>query len=74
LDRSGVAGLAPALADLRARLSALQQVASGPRYDGLAGLVATPGTLEMATDEELRALVVEFVAAVRFLGNPRRVG
>ena len=73
LDRSGVAGLAPALADLRQRLSALQQVASGPRYDGLAGLVATPGTLELATDEELRALVVEFVAAVRFLGNPKRV-
>jgi hypothetical protein len=73
LDRSGVAGLAPALADLRARLAALQQVASGPRYDGLAGLVATPVTLELATDEELRALVVEFVAAIRFLGNPRRV-
>ena len=73
LDRSGVAGLAPALADLRGRLAALQQVASGPRYDGLAELFATPGTLELATDEELRAIVVEFVAAIQFLGNPRRV-
>jgi hypothetical protein len=73
LDRSGVAGLAAALADLRQRLSALQQVASGPRYDGLADLFATPGTLELATDEELRAVVVEFVAAIQFLGNPRRV-
>ena len=73
LERSGVAGLAPALADLRERLAALQQVASGPRYDGLAELFATPGTLELATDEELRAIVVEFVAAIRFLGNPRRV-
>jgi DNA invertase Pin-like site-specific DNA recombinase len=73
LDRSGVAGLAPALADLRERLAALQRVASGPRYDGLAELFATPGTLELATDEELRAIVVEFIAAIRFLGNPRRV-
>jgi hypothetical protein len=73
LDRSGVAGLAPALNDLRERVAALQKVASGPRYDGLAGLVAAPGTLELATDEELRALVVEFVAAIRFLGNPRQV-
>ena len=68
-----MAGLAPALADLRQRLSALQQVASGPRYDGLAELFATPGTLELATDEELRSIVVEFVAAIRFIGNPRRV-
>jgi DNA invertase Pin-like site-specific DNA recombinase len=74
LDRSGVAGLAAALADLRERLSALQQVVSGPRYDGLADLFAAPGTLELATDEELRAVVVEFVAAIQFLGNPKRVG
>jgi hypothetical protein len=73
LDRSGVAGLAAALADLSDRLSGLQQVASGPRYDGLAELFATPGTLELTTDEELRAIVIEFVAAIRFLGNPRRV-
>jgi len=73
LDRSGVAGLAPALADLRERLAALQQVASGPRYDGLADLFATPGTLELATDEELRAVVVEFVAAIQYVGSPRRV-
>jgi DNA invertase Pin-like site-specific DNA recombinase len=73
LDRSGVAGLAPALADLRQRLLGLQRVASGPRYDGLADLFAAPGTLELATDEELRAVVVEFVAAIQFLGNPRQV-
>lgn len=73
LDRSGVAGLAAAIADLRNRLSSLQQVASGPRYDGLAELYAAPGTLELGTDDQLRAVVVEFVAAIRFLGNPRRV-
>lgn len=73
LDRSGVAGLAAALADLRERLSGLQRVASGPRYDGLAELYAAAGTLALATDEELRAIVVEFVAAIQFLGNPRQV-
>jgi DNA invertase Pin-like site-specific DNA recombinase len=73
LDRSGVAGLAPALADLRDRLSSLQQVVSGPRYDGLADLFAAPGTLKLTTNEELRAIVIEFIAAIRFLGNPRRV-
>ncbi len=73
LERSGVAGLAPALADLRERLSALRQVASGPRYDGLEALFAAPGTLDLATDDELRAIVIEFVAAIHFLGNPRRV-
>jgi hypothetical protein len=61
------------LAGARARLSGLQRVASGPRYDGLADLFAAPGTLELATDEELRAVVVEFVAAIQFLGNPKRV-
>jgi DNA invertase Pin-like site-specific DNA recombinase len=73
LQHSGVAGLAPALAELRQRLSALQQVASGPRFDGLAELFAAPGTLELTTDEELRAIVVEFVAAIQFLGNSRQV-
>jgi DNA invertase Pin-like site-specific DNA recombinase len=73
LDRSGVAGLTAALADLRNRLAALQQVASGPRYDGLAELYAAPGTLELGTDDQLRAVVVEFVAAIRFVGNPRQV-
>jgi hypothetical protein len=73
LQHSGVAGLAPALAELRQRLSALQQVASGPRFDGLAELFAALGTLELTTDEELRAIVVEFVAAIQFLGNSRQV-
>lgn len=73
LERSGVQGLAPAITDLRDRLAALQQVASGPRYDGLAELFAAPGTLELATDAELRAIVVEFVGSIRFMGNPRAV-
>lgn len=73
LDRSGVQGLAPAITDLRDRLAALQQVASGPRYDGLAELFATPGTLELATADELRAIVVEFVSSIEFLGNPKAV-
>ena len=73
LQHSGVAGLAPALAELRSRLASLQQVASGPRFDGLAELFAAPGTLELTTDEELRAIVVEFVAAMQFFGNSRQV-
>lgn len=74
LQHSGVAGLAPALAELRQRLSALQQVASGPRFDGLTCFFAAPGSLELTTDEELRAIAVEFIAAIQFLGNPRQVG
>ena len=73
LQHNGVAGLAPALADLRSRLASLQQVASGPRFDGLAELFATPGTLDMGTDEELRSVMVEFVSTIQFLGNPRQV-
>lgn len=73
LDRSGVQGLAPAITDLRDRLAALQQIASGPRFDGLAELFATPGVLDLARPDQLRAIVVEFVSSIKFLGNPQAV-
>lgn len=73
LDNSGVMGLAPAITSLQSRIAELQQQPSGPRFEGLAELFATPGTLDLATPDELRAVVVEFVEAIQFLGNPKAV-
>lgn len=73
LAASGVAGLDPAVRELRDRVAELQQVAAGPRMEGLADLFAKPGVLELATDAELRDVVVEFVGEIRFCGNPQEV-
>ena len=72
LQAQGVTGLEGAIDNLRVEL-ATPPVASGPNWEGVAVLLNRPGVLEGADDEELRALVLELIDRVIYLGNPSRV-
>jgi len=72
LQLQGVGGLEDAIDRLRLDLAA-PVAASGPNWDSVAALLNRPGVLESASDEELRALVLEYVDHVRYVGNPDRV-
>jgi len=72
LQLQGVGGLDDAIDRLRLDLAA-PVAASGPNWDGVAALLNRPGVLEGASDEELRALVLEYVDHVVYIGNPDRV-
>ena len=73
LRDSGVPELDTSIDALRSQLTAMSRPAMGPDWTGLAELIATPGVLERFTDKQLRALLLEYVAKLRYLGNPREV-
>ena len=73
LRDSGVPELGTSIDALRARLAEMARPMVGPDWSGLAELIATPGVLERFTDEQLRPLLLEYVAEIRYMGNPREV-
>ena len=73
LQDSGVPDLDKSLEALRAELAALNMPAMGPDWTGLAELIASPGVLERFPDKQLRPLLLEYVAKLRYVGNPRQV-
>ena len=73
LKDQGVPGLDTALESLRGQLDVLRAPVLGPDWSGLSELLAVPGVLDGFTDEELRPLVLDFVAEIVYLGNPREV-
>ena len=73
LQDSGVPDLDKSLEALRAELAALNTPAMGPDWTGLAELIASPGVLERFPDKQLRPLLLEYVAKLRYVGNPREV-
>jgi len=70
LQGSGVPGLNGSIDALRTQLRALTGVPSGPRLELLAAALARPGLLERSSDEQLRALVIEFVNRITYRGQP----
>jgi hypothetical protein len=72
LAAQGVPGLAPTIEALRLELLAPPPVMSA-NWAGYRELLARPGVLEAATAEELRAVVLELVQEVRYVGDPNRV-
>jgi hypothetical protein len=72
LQAQGVTGLEDAIDRLRVEMAA-PLVALNPDWAGVAVLLSRPGVLEGASDEELRALVLEYVDRVLYVGNPDRV-
>jgi len=62
----GVAGL---IEQQKAQLAAMSAQSAGPRLELLSDLFADPATLAMATDEELRPIVIEFVKAIVWPGG-----
>ena len=73
LQDSGVPDLNKSLEALRAELNAISRPAMGPDWTGLAELIAAPGVLERFPDKQLRPLLLEYVAKLRYVGNPREV-
>jgi DNA invertase Pin-like site-specific DNA recombinase len=72
LREQGVPNLEAAIEALE-RQAPMVTAALAPRWDSLAAILARPGVLEASTDEELRALVLEFVDEVVYLGNSATV-
>ena len=72
LQESGVPELGRSIDSLRDQIAALAAPVAGPDWQGLAELVA--GGLDSASDEELRAVFLEFFERIRFEGNPKTVG
>jgi len=74
LQRAGVMGLEDAMEALRDQLTVTVGVeVLAPDWEGFSQLIRLPGVLEGATDEELRAVVLELVAEVIYVGDPVRV-
>jgi DNA invertase Pin-like site-specific DNA recombinase len=70
LQAQGVPGLEASIAQQKAQLSAMGKQTTGPRRDQLAELFSDPGVLELATDDELRPIVIEFVERIEYRGGP----
>lgn len=65
----GVEGLEDKIADCQRQLQALRQVNVSARYELLSELFADPSTMELATDEELRAVILQFVESLVWPGG-----
>jgi DNA invertase Pin-like site-specific DNA recombinase len=53
----------------KAQLAALSEQPTGPRAELLAELFADPAALALATDEELRPILIEFIAQILWTGG-----
>ena len=57
------------IAKQKAQLAALKKQPTGPNLELLQSLFKDPSTLDLATDEELRPIVIEFVDSIVWLGG-----
>lgn len=73
LAAEGVQGLEPTIEALRLELLVPPPPVASVNWAGYRELLARPGVLEVATVEELRAVVLELVEEVRYIGDPNRV-
>lgn len=62
-------GVSEVLEQQKAQLAALQEQPTGPNLDLLQSLFRDPSTLALATDDELRPIVIEFVRSIVWLGG-----
>ena len=73
LQQQGVPGLEGSLETLRMDLLAPPPAPQSADWAGFRDVLIRPGTLEGASVPELRALVMELVAEILYVGNPDRV-
>ena len=64
-----LSGVPALIATQKAQLAALKKQPTGPRRELLSDLFADPSTLALATDEELRPILIEFVASIIWPGG-----
>jgi DNA invertase Pin-like site-specific DNA recombinase len=67
----GRPNLEAAIRDLQQQLQT--PLPSAPNWAALAAVLARPGVLNLASDEELRALLLEFVDEILYIGDPMTV-
>ena len=67
----GRSGLERAIRDLQQQLQT--PLPSAPNWEALAAVLTRPGVLALASEEELRALLLEFVDEVVYTGDPSTV-
>jgi DNA invertase Pin-like site-specific DNA recombinase len=72
LQAQGVPGLEATIEAMRLELLAPPPVTSA-NWAGMRELLQRPGVLEAATTEELRAIALEFVDQIVYIGDPNRV-
>ena len=73
LRESGVHGLETALSVLRDEIATMAAPVEGPDWRGLAEALETDGVLDRFTDTELRPFVLNYIAEIVYVGNPREV-
>lgn len=73
LQGQGVPGLDSAIDALRVDLLIPDTVPAGANWHAFRAVLAEPGVLAAASDEELRAIVLELVDEIVYLGNPAEV-
>lgn len=62
-------GVPQLIAEQKLRLAAMKRDTIGPRFELLDELFADPATLALATDEELRPVIIEFVDSIVWPGG-----
>jgi DNA invertase Pin-like site-specific DNA recombinase len=72
LQGSGVEGLDTAISELRLKLRPVTSPAPA-NWTGLAEVLRTPGVLEGMTDLELRAVILELIDEMVYVGDPSAV-
>ena len=72
LQAEGVEGLTEAVAGLQRELE-VEAAKPSANWAGYRALLSRPGVLEMMPDEELRAVLLEFVDEILYVGDPDRV-
>lgn len=72
LRDSGTPELDRSIEILREKLT-VPDLTSGPDWSGLVSLIEAPGVLERFTPSQLRPLLLEYVAMVLYVGDPRKV-
>lgn len=72
LKVQGVPGLEPTIEALRLELLA-PAPATSANWAGFRDVILLPGALEAAADEELRAVALELVAELVYIGDPNRI-
>ncbi|MCE2836921.1 MAG: hypothetical protein LW834_08150 [Cyanobium sp. 49614_E6] len=68
-DMDDMPEIRSAIEILKQQLRALQVIDVSPDQERLCELFADPATLQLATDQELRAIVLEFVEAIVWPGG-----
>ena len=69
LQTRGVSGLDKSIDDLRQKLAVVPAVNDAVDWAGFLPVITAPGLLEASSDEDLRAVLLELVEEMRYIGR-----